>query len=66
MTWRTCFTPGPMSFLPGPRESVFLDKLDDMISRTVNKPDHTLELSTGEAVPISDACYKAVLQTLTR
>lgn len=34
--------------------------------RTVNKPDHTLELSTGEAVPISDACYKSVLQTLTR
>ena len=27
---------------------------------------NTLELSTGEAVPISDACYKSVLQTLTR
>lgn len=32
----------------------------------VNKQNHTLQLSTGESVPVSDAYYKAVIRELTR
>lgn len=32
----------------------------------VNKQNRTLELSTGESVPISEACYKTVVRELAR
>ena len=32
----------------------------------VNKQDHTLQLSTGEFIPVSDAYYKTVIRELTR
>lgn len=32
----------------------------------VNKQNHTLQLSTGESVPVSDAYYKTVIRELTR
>lgn len=32
----------------------------------VNKQNHTLKLSTGESIPVSDAYYKAVIRELSR